>query len=446
LKRKRIIRFLAAGGVASVVATFGPFATGQVAGADARSVTPVSVVHAGAPLQRLVVSGSGTAASVASLDEAVLTDIAAAAKGSGQSSEALAEREVVRKPFRALVTQLSEDYPDQYLSSGFVKPGDGTPADAWITLSSRPSNDLVAEIKNLPLIVEVRFGIAGGVKALLALQTAATDLVGNQVTTADPSGRVESHVDDETGAIEINYQSDVELSPSKIESLIEAARSQSGSDDGSVVSVARTDVVKAEGQTVVHGGYLMRVTAGAYNYTCTTGFTAKIPGGSSGVVTADHCRNDMRYNHTAGIVVIEIDGPTNVDMQFHKTISANGHSTDSQFYTHSGWRTLTSKTTPSSGDPVCVYGVASQNSGSNCTTNIDTVNHCLTYSGELYCGLVYMDDGVTEAGDSGGPWHWGTSAYGTHSGLATIGCCTDFSFFTSINFVNTQLGLDLKYN
>ncbi len=60
------------------------------------------------------------------------------------------------------------------------------------------------------------------------------------------------------------------------------------------------------------------------------------------------------------------------------------------------------------GQRLCKFG---QRSGKSCDY-VYQLNHCW----DDYCHLTAMHNDNAEGGDSGGPWFYGTVAYGVHSG------------------------------
>ena len=88
---------------------------------------------------------------------------------------------------------------------------------------------------------------------------------------------------------------------------------------------------------------------------------------------------------------------------------------------------------PSVGQVVCKWG---RYSGYGCGT-VAFTNRCYTYSGEgTFCGLVAIGSSITLGGDSGGPWFFGNTATGGHTGLALfVPFAAPVSVFTEISRV-----------
>ncbi|MGI5146764.1 hypothetical protein ACQEVC_10325 [Plantactinospora sp. CA-294935] len=87
---------------------------------------------------------------------------------------------------------------------------------------------------------------------------------------------------------------------------------------------------------------------------------------------------------------------------------------------------------------VCHWG---RTSGYRCSHVADT-DTCRTLSGHRYCGLDVTDDDVSAGGDSGGPWFFGNTARGGHSG-ASDGVA---SYFTRIGRVRVHLDATVLQN
>lgn len=82
------------------------------------------------------------------------------------------------------------------------------------------------------------------------------------------------------------------------------------------------------------------------------------------------------------------------------------------------------------GESICVFGRASNDR--DCSLRVENPN--------VFCGtpqkLVQMDGFVTEGGDSGGGWSWGTTAYGGHYGY-----CFNKSSFSVADLFDEALGV-----
>ena len=151
--------------------------------------------------------------------------------------------------------------------------------------------------------------------------------------------------------------------------------------------------------------------------TCTAGFTVRDSGKGRGISTAHHCKDNKRVyrNHSKD------GGSTTVTRKkSHQgkygdlaRYSVGSKTATRTFYY--GWnkkRYATAVKNPRVGMLVCNFG---KTTGSKCT-KVYKVN---TARGS-YKGMTAVNSHVTSGGDSGGPWYFGGTAYGIHSGYATI--------------------------
>lgn len=154
---------------------------------------------------------------------------------------------------------------------------------------------------------------------------------------------------------------------------------------------------------------------------CTTGFTVeRISTGLRGVASAGHC----------GIFVNEAVHPGHGTHQIDHYTSYVGSLGDFQWFTsgqvetddfYSDTDTIRDVTAVelqsglSQNEAVCAYGRSSNDA--DCSLRISNVNvNC----GPTPGNQVRMNGDTQIPGDSGGPWYWGTVAYGLHRG----GCGT----------------------
>lgn len=183
-------------------------------------------------------------------------------------------------------------------------------------------------------------------------------------------------------------------------------------------------VVFSEGP-VVHdlesfGGMWMRWSGGNE---CTSGFTVrKVATTTYGVATAGHCINDMQTINHPGHGVHNLTGMPKEhygsfgDDQWHTTAVADFD----DFYASSTIvRDVASyehHTEISVGEEICYFGRT--NTDMVCDLLVENPNQMCVNDGKMSDRLVRMDQsGNLDDGDSGGPWFFGTKAYGLTKGL-----------------------------
>jgi hypothetical protein len=168
-----------------------------------------------------------------------------------------------------------------------------------------------------------------------------------------------------------------------------------------------------------YGGGRLEVSAGS-SLACTAGFNVIVVSGTTtGVATAGHCGNSLTHENSNGDTEYAMTFWAQHrggwgDFQWHTTSDTEG---DTFYYDWGLTRNVSSMANPSDGQTICRFG---QNTGAQCDTVAD-LDTCSTFDGIAHCKLVRMDHKEAAAGDSGGPWYYGTVAYGYHSGYASCG-------------------------
>ncbi len=167
--------------------------------------------------------------------------------------------------------------------------------------------------------------------------------------------------------------------------------------------------------------------------TCTSGFSVKNSSGTKGITTAGHCSNDQWYN---GVNLPFVSGTTGgiYDIQWH---TAPGLTVRNLVFDGTYNRYIFSvkfRATQSVGEWVCKYGMTS---GYACdtiaTTSQDGVN-------------VRVDNMTVQGGDSGGPWFWNNTAYGTTIARCTLGDGTPCAICGPVDHIYNILGLTVLTN
>lgn len=169
--------------------------------------------------------------------------------------------------------------------------------------------------------------------------------------------------------------------------------------------------------------------------TCTSGLSVRNASGTKGITTAGHCRNEQWY----GGVQLPFqtgtpdDDPGPIDIQWH---TAPGFTVRNLVWDGTynryiyGVKYLAGQ---SVGDWVCKYGMIT---GGGCghivQVGVDGVN-------------VAADIPVLE-GDSGGPWFWGNTAYGTTISRCTFTDGSSGAVYGPVDQITNILGLTILTN
>ncbi|CAM3338417.1 S1 family peptidase [Kibdelosporangium persicum] len=376
---------------------------------------------------------TGKGLSALALDDATMRDLSTYAKASGQDLSALVAAHQGIHEFSAYTTKLEETRPDMFVRAGVPVAGGATAH--WIQTTSKPSADVVAELELLPVNTEVRYGAPASSKELADLAYALTTSLAARSDVIRSAGAGYDH---ERRVMRLQYASVGTARLSALDPVIHGALT-AGTVGGQLpvdVVIERDDADVVVTEAVVKGGRSLTANG---EHRCTSGFTAR-RAGNTGVLTAEHCTNALRYLNTSGVISTNPRRPANdaIDFQFHRTLTGNGHSTSKQFRAGSEDRTVTGVANAPLDSTVCHWG---QSTGYSCS-RVSMIDNCHMVSGHRYCGLDFTYDDISAGGDSGGPWFLGNTARGGHTGARD----GQFSVFTRIGRVNRHLDARVLQN
>lgn len=191
-----------------------------------------------------------------------------------------------------------------------------------------------------------------------------------------------------------------------------AARALLGADDANVVEVEH---LPSE-EITMYGGLPIS--------TCTTGFTVRNSSGRRGVSTSGHCGNSQSYSgYSLRFIAESYSGA--YDIQWHDRA---GDTYTNRIKVGSNTRSITgvrSRTSQAVGSTVCKQG---KTTGYTCGT-ISTISYCAS-GACVWVRVAGNGTNLSEGGDSGGPWFYGNTAYGSH----TYGIGNDSAYMASNYF------------
>lgn len=173
---------------------------------------------------------------------------------------------------------------------------------------------------------------------------------------------------------------------------------------------------------------------------CTSGWAVSGPNGN-GIVTAAHCTGLNELEHSYSTVDVDMTWRSqergNGDAEYHTTTHtevAEYFATNTAIRDVTGIK-LTFLMLP--GQSVCEYG---RSSGTRtCAHTVIANNVTATFTdGVTVNNLVRVTGDNSIGGDSGGPWSWGTVAWGVHSGSNGT-----TSLFTPIQRVQSELNVTI---
>ncbi len=177
---------------------------------------------------------------------------------------------------------------------------------------------------------------------------------------------------------------------------------------------------------------------------CTSGWAVSGPHGN-GIITAAHCvgLNELEHSYTSSHpdMTWRSQERGNGDVEYHTT----NHAEIAEYYA-TGTRTPQDIRDVTgikwtflmfTGQSVCEYGRSSNTR--TCGHNVISNNVTVTFTdGVTVSNLVRVSGDNSIGGDSGGPWSWGTVAWGVHSGSNNID-----SFFTPIQKAQSELNVTI---
>jgi len=209
----------------------------------------------------------------------------------------------------------------------------------------------------------------------------------------------------------------------------EKVRPRGSSADAYAAAAAATTTVEAVSEL---GGGTDTVSGGGSLTTCTAGFSVSSGPYAHGIITAEHCGNSQQYFGRSVLTWRASHAGGSGDVKFHSSTE----SSDARFYYTSGaTRAITATANPVSGMSICKYGKTTLNT----CDEVYKFNQCRG----SYCGLAMTHRHRSDGGDSGGPWFWGSTGYGVHSGFKTY-LAIERAMFTPIRAGASVLGVTVK--
>jgi hypothetical protein len=389
-----------------------------------------------------VIGGRGDAMQ---FSDAELADLNQAAKRNNEEPSAVQARHVGVTEVGRLAAAFEREAPESFVRWGASAPGE--PGQFWILFTERPSPDALERIAALPTDTRVIYraranaielsDLSGALAVSLASHRETYTWVGTRTDRYATSITVRYVLSDEAARTEAS-----ELATYESDAIRAASAVSSGGEVPLPVVFERWAGGPGVAETVVQGGRDAYYDFGGMGWIqyCTLGFTAAL-NGDRGILTAKHCPSNLRYNNLSGVISTNPTNATDaangeVDLQWHRTLTGNGHSTNKQFRAISTDpiydRTVTDVANGGIGTVVCHWGFAT---GYDCSEIAD-VDTCTELSSIVYCGIDVTNTDVSTGGDSGGPWFYGTTARGSHSGGAEAVA----SYFTRIGRVANNLG------
>lgn len=168
--------------------------------------------------------------------------------------------------------------------------------------------------------------------------------------------------------------------------------------------------------------------------------------GTTRIATAGHCPdNSNTFENYSGGSEVKMyfaggrTGGAYGDFQWH---TVNGTEVDDFYYDRGKARDVAAVANPIMDQTICRYGQVTRAA----CADVQDLSACATWEqgGRTYeaCRLVRTDNDISDNGDSGGPWYWGTTAYGIHWG--TFGTWLgDRSAFSRATYIDEAIGVQI---
>ncbi|ALO07999.1 putative serine protease [Streptomyces venezuelae] len=332
-----------------------------------------------------------------------LEDIRAMADGEGIPLAEAIDRYGWQDQFTAVAESLESTYPEEF--SGAVKSDTG----AWFAFKGKAPDEAVELARTIPAQVEV-VSNRGFSEADLAQaqQNAHSDVMAQSGVASAVSA-----YDVKAGEVNVEVKLSETLVPGAARAATEKRVTSSQADlgGGIPVNVAVTGggtYEKQDGYTR-GGGYL--------SVGCTSGFNLKyLTSDVKRIGTAGHCTtvaNQTYSNHSAqggstGVTTAWTHQGAWGDLGYTSIGSLASSRTFYQDYNNVRYADDRAAM-PAVGTQICKFG---RTSGKTCSTvkyrdvSVSTLKH-----------MVVMNGNACKPGDSGGPWYYGGTAYGIHTGL-----------------------------
>ena len=318
--------------------------------------------------------------------------------------------------FTAFVTEVSERFSDDF---AYARYHDGR---ATLGVKEGLNKQVAALASNLPIDLEVTQHVGWSEKEI---RTAGESLHA-AVRSASNGAEVHTDIDSEAGRVNVSVEGQpalAGLAPGRLSNHAAVAQAAARVPAGVSVSIDEGAVLSGGLDTVYGGGHLS---------SCTAAFSVRSSSYANGLLTAEHCGNTQSYSGRSVLKFRAALTKSSGDVQWH---SSSETASPSFYYTRGSRRSITSTANAVPGQSLCKYGKTT----SNTCDEVYKTGQC---RGE-YCNLIMTHRRKADGGDSGGPWFWGNTGYGIHSGWKTY-LFIKRDMFTPVRSTATRLGLTVK--
>lgn len=331
--------------------------------------------------------------------------------------------------FASVVETLQNEFPDIFVGEMWDPPW-STAARAAVTVNEDPPARFIEELETVGVPIDIVVKrLPTRVERLKATETAH-----NAVREFLQSDQVFTIADQDTGAITVRATAPPDdratLQASAKSHIRQAFNEQQLTRFTVNVELVTDPVVVDES-----GGYRLSGCTGGYSVKKVQKKTGAIIGW--GISTAAHCSGMTTYN---GRAITAGASNTSADVRWYQYNS--GTDTALFQYQLGMTRNVTTVANPVLNQRICDFGYGTVDYGgggnpSGLCAYVAATGSCTATT----CSKVVMDSKVTVGGDSGGPWYFGSTAKGIHSGEALVGSGSSAHYVSQFAPISSLLGL-----
>lgn len=349
------------------------------------------------------------------LSNAEIFDIERVAQEKGISMDAAISELGGQDDFARFATAISEEFPHSFAYARF-DAGTGV-----LGLKATLDPAVTDMALRLPVDVQVVQRVGWSEREIRA----SGEALHFAVRAASPDTEVHTDIDSEAGQIKVTVDAPLGALTRPMARIADNRAVTTASSQVPVgVEVSINSGKVSDGFDTVYGG--------GHLSTCTSAFSVRSSSYANGLLTAEHCGNTQAYSGRKVLTFRGALGKSKGDVQWH---SSSETAAASFYYTSGSRRAITATANAVPGQSLCKYGKTT----SNTCDEVYKTGQC---RGD-YCNLVMTHRRKADSGDSGGPWFWGNTGYGIHSGWKKH-LLINRDMFTPVRSAASTLGLTVN--
>lgn len=341
-------------------------------------------------------------------NKAELEDLAHVASQKNQSLDSMTKSQAADNEFAASVEKVKLAFPDTFAGSSLQTTTQGK---AWIGFTGAVPKNVGSKITSSSVDIELRGNFP---VSEVDGEKMSNDIVSFLNKPGGPT--VMGGINFETGHVELTTSKLIDSAT--MDKAVALAQKSVGSKTPIVITQEVKKALKIKFQVLSGGATLAKGYAPNGPAKCTAAFGVYNTQGGSGIMTADHCDDDLNYEDRLNMNFRGGAFGVNTDAQWH---SSTQEGPWNRFIAMRDGANLINRGATSYGDPVgrnatiCKYGDITNY---DCAGGVILSNRSIPNpkTGIVYSGLDLLDRGFTSDGDSGGPVFFGNRALGLISG------------------------------